>query len=102
MRNKAMMILFLLAFAAPIFAQGTGSTAIGEKGILLPAFAMAIAAGLCGRAQGQAIASAAEGIARNPGAADKIFTPYILGLALIESLVIYALVFGFVLSGKVV
>jgi F-type H+-transporting ATPase subunit c len=92
MRNKAMMILFLLAFAAPIFAQGTGSTAIGEKGILLPAFAMAIAAGLCGRAQGQAIASAAEGIARNPGAAGKIQTLLLIGLAFIESLALFTFV----------
>src|SRR5216684_3304045 len=41
--------------------------------------------------QGRAAAAALEGIARNPGASDKLFTPMILGLALIESLVIYAL-----------
>lgn len=91
MRNKAMMILFLLAFAAPIFAQ-SGQPMVGEKGILLPAFAMAIAAGLCGRAQGQAIASAAEGIARNPGAAGKIQTLLLIGLAFIESLALFTFV----------
>jgi F-type H+-transporting ATPase subunit c len=42
--------------------------------------------------QGRAAAAALEGIARNPGAAGKLFTPLILGLALIESLVIYAFV----------
>ena len=46
------------------------------------------------------VSAALEGIARNPGAADKIFTPMILGLALIESLVIYALVIAFVFSGS--
>ncbi|WP_031498503.1 ATP synthase F0 subunit C [Bryobacter aggregatus] len=92
MRNKAMMILFLLAFAAPIFAQGTAQSAVGEHGLLLPAFAMAIAAGLCGRAQGQAIASAAEGIARNPGAAGKIQTLLLIGLAFIESLALFTFV----------
>ncbi len=91
MRNKAMMILFLLAFAAPIFAQN-GQPLVGEKGILLPAFAMAIAAGLCGRGQGQAIASAAEGIARNPGAAGKIQTLLLIGLAFIESLALFTFV----------
>ena len=40
-----------------------------------------------------------EGIARNPNASGKLFTPMILGLALIESLVIYALVIAFVVGG---
>jgi F0F1-type ATP synthase membrane subunit c/vacuolar-type H+-ATPase subunit K len=30
-----------------------------------------------------------------------VFTPYILGLALIESLVIYALIIAFLLQGKI-
>jgi len=51
--------------------------------------------------QGRAATAALDGIARNPGASDKIFTPMILGLALIESLVIYALVIAFVLIGKI-
>jgi len=50
--------------------------------------------------QGQAAKAALEGIARNPNASDKLFTPMILGLALIESLVIYALVIAFQLVGK--
>lgn len=50
--------------------------------------------------QGRAAAAALEGIARNPGASGKIFTPMILGLALIESLVIYSLVVSLILSGK--
>lgn len=51
--------------------------------------------------QGRAAATALDGIARNPGAADKIRGPMILGLALIESLVIYALIIGFLLLGKI-
>lgn len=50
--------------------------------------------------QGRAAAAALDGIARNPSAADKLFTPMILGLALIESLVIYALIISFVLVFK--
>lgn len=64
----------------------------------------AMAAGLCiaiaafGGAIGQAIAAKAalEGIARNPAASGKIFVPMIIGLALIESLVLYAFVIAFV------
>ncbi len=52
------------------------------------------------RVAGRAAAAALEGIARNPGAADKLFVPMILGLALIESLVIYALIISFVLVFK--
>lgn len=59
-------------------------------------FAKAAALGIAalGGALGQAkiAAAALDGIARNPGARDKIFTPMIIGLALVESLVIYALV----------
>jgi F0F1-type ATP synthase membrane subunit c/vacuolar-type H+-ATPase subunit K len=52
-------------------------------------------------AQGRVAAAALEGIARNPGADAKIRTPMILGLALIESLVLYALLIAFFLQGKV-
>lgn len=53
-------------------------------------------------AQGKTAATALEGIARNPAAKGDIFTPMILGLALIESLVILAFVISFGLSGKIV
>jgi len=69
---------------------------------------VALAAGLCialaafggALAQGKAVTATMEGIARNPGAAGKMFVPMILGLALIESLVIYALVISFSLIGQ--
>ena len=54
-----------------------------------------------GIAQGNAAKGALEGIARNPQAADQLFTPMIIGLALIESLVIYALVIAYFLQGKI-
>lgn len=50
--------------------------------------------------QGRATASALEGLARNPGAYDKVFTPFILGMVLIESLVIYSLVISLILLGS--
>ena len=47
--------------------------------------------------QGRAAAAALEGISRNPGAAARIQTPMILGLALIESLVLFAFLIAFFL-----
>jgi F-type H+-transporting ATPase subunit c len=73
-----------------------GATALVGAGL---AIGIAAVGGALG--QGRAATAALEGIARNPGAADKLFTPMILGLALIESLVIYALVIAFMILGKV-
>lgn len=50
--------------------------------------------------QGKAVASALDGIGRNPGASGKIMTPMIIGLAMIESLVIYSLVVSLLLFFK--
>ena len=51
-----------------------------------------------GLGQGRAIAAAMEGMARQPEAAGTIQTAMIIGLAIIESLVIYALVMFFMLK----
>jgi F-type H+-transporting ATPase subunit c len=66
-------------------------------GAMAIAAALAISVAAVGGAlgQGKAAMAALEGIARNPGAAGKIQTPMILSLALIESLVIYALLIAF-------
>jgi len=50
-----------------------------------------------GLGQGRAAGSALEAIARQPEAASKIQTAMIIGLALIESLVIYAFVIALIL-----
>lgn len=49
--------------------------------------------------QSKACSAALDGIGRNPGAAGQMFTPMLLGLVLIESLVIYALVISLRLVG---
>ena len=68
------------------------------------ALAAAIAIGMAAlggtMAQGKAASAALEGIARNPEAQGKIFTPMILGMALIESLVILGFVIAFMIQGK--
>jgi F-type H+-transporting ATPase subunit c len=87
--------------AMPAFAQETAGGAVGgvKWGVVSAAFAIAIAAFGGAFAQGKATAAACEGMARNPGAAGPIRVMAILGLALIESLVIYALVIAFAIKG---
>ena len=58
---------------------------------------MGIAAVGTGIGQGHGVQGACDGIARNPEASGKILTALILGLAMIESLAIYALVIQLIL-----
>lgn len=98
---RNMTILAVTTFAAmPAFAQEAAASAGGDKGLKFLAAAIAIGLAALGGAlaQGRAASSALEGIARNPAATDKIQTPMIVGLALIESLVIYALVISLKLA----
>jgi len=95
----------LLPMAA--FAQQVAGAADNEHTVkvylaLAAGFGIALAAFGGALAQGKAAAAALDGIARNPAASGKLMAPMILGLALIESLVIYVLIIAFVLSGKIV
>ena len=92
--------------AADAAAKGPDVLALtkaGQGGFI--ALGAGLAIGLAalggGIGQGRAAGSALDGIARNPGAAGQIRGPMILGLALIESLVIYALIIGLLLTLKV-
>ena len=62
---------------------------------------MGLAALGCGIGQGLTASNTTAGIARNPGAAGSMFTTYILGMVLIESIAIYGLVIGLLLQGKI-
>jgi F-type H+-transporting ATPase subunit c len=90
-------------FSSNAFAQGAAGTS--GTGQAMAALGAGLAIGLAvlggGLGQGRAAAAALEGISRNPGAAPRIQTPMILGLALIESLVLVAFVIAFLLQGKV-
>ncbi|MBV9679309.1 MAG: ATP synthase F0 subunit C [Acidobacteriaceae bacterium] len=91
------LVMTLMALASPIFAQDQGGAASGNSTRLAAAYiAMGIASGLCGLGQGRATASAAEAMARNPGAVAAIRVALILGLVLIESLALYTLVITFI------
>jgi F-type H+-transporting ATPase subunit c len=88
------------------FAQEAGASAGGsgtrELGLAIGAgLAVGLAALGGGLGQGRAASSALDGIARNPQASGKIFTPMIIGLALTESLVLLAWLIANGLSGKI-
>ena len=95
----AISVSSFAAEAAKDASSGMGLVGLGAG--LGAGLAIGLAALGGGIGQGKAAGSALEGIARNPGAADKMFVPLILGLALIESLVLYAFVISFFLQGKV-
>lgn len=93
--NVAALALFL----APVlsFAQDHAAAGAEKGGLFFIAKALAIGLAAIGGAlgQGKLVAAALEGIARNPGAAGQIQTPMILGVAFVESLVIFALIICF-------
>ena len=109
-RKAKVFIMFatsvmVMAFSGVAFAQEAGMAEVAKYGasgwIALGAgLGLGIAAFGGALGQGRAAVAALEGIARNPGASDKVFTPFILALALIESLVIYALVVSILLYLK--
>jgi F-type H+-transporting ATPase subunit c len=94
-----MVIVGVLFSAMTAFAQAPAAAPAADSSAGLKAiaagvgFAIAVVGGAIG--QSRIGAAACEGAARNPGAAAKIQTMMILGLALIESLVLFALLVVF-------
>ena len=97
--NKALLtfgVLILGLVSSMAFAAEGGSGGGDPYASLGAALAIGLAAFGGSLGQGRTAAAALEGIARNPTAQGKIFVPMIIGLALIESLVLYAFVIAFV------
>jgi F-type H+-transporting ATPase subunit c len=94
----AMLVLLFMSDVA--FAQ---EAADGYKGYVGLGAGLGIGIAALGGAYGQGLAASSmyQSVARNPQAAGALNTPFLLGLALIESLVIYALVITFMLQGKI-
>ena len=94
------LTLTLLWILAPLcFAEEAAATGVKSSNIIYYALAalgcglgMGLAALGTGIGMGTGLGGACEGVARNPGASGKITTTLIIGLAMIESLAIYALV----------
>ncbi len=97
--KTALIAIAGLIVSGSAFAQEGAEAAAHVGGMDLAGMGAAIGLGLAAiggaLGQGKTASSALDGIARNPSASDKIFTPMIIGLALIESLVLYAFVIAF-------
>jgi F-type H+-transporting ATPase subunit c len=100
--RKTTMIFFalmaLLLIAMPAYAQGGNAAATGGRDWAVPlasGLGIGIAAGLAGLGQGRVGGAACEAMARNPAARPAIQLALILGLAFIESLVLFTLVIIF-------
>jgi F-type H+-transporting ATPase subunit c len=91
---SALMTLLIVGAAMAQQAPGAAGAADHSTGNswffpALGSFAVGIAALGGALGDGRAIAAACEGTARNPGAGGRIFTMLLLGLALIETLVLF-------------
>ncbi|MBF0563873.1 MAG: ATP synthase F0 subunit C [Nitrospirae bacterium] len=91
------LTLMLVLFSAPyvLAAEGSAESKSDKSSVMAMAaigapIGIGIAALGTGIGQGIGLSKACEGVARNPGASGKITTTLIVGLALIESLCIYA------------
>jgi F-type H+-transporting ATPase subunit c len=88
--------------SSPAFAQSAAAANefdVKSAAAIGAGVAIGLAALGGGIGQGRAAGSALEGISRNPGARSQIQTPMFIGLALIESLVLFALAISFQLLG---
>lgn len=93
-----MVALAVTLLAPSAFAQDQAPAPAGPNWLALAgAFGMAIAAAGCGYAQSRVAASACEGMARNPGAAEPIRAAMFLGLVFVETLALFTLVIIFTL-----
>ena len=99
MTLAAVMVAFLLVGNDAMAQQAADNS----KGLIGIGTGLGIGLAVLGGAlgQGQAARATYESIARNPNAAGKIQTPFFIGMALIESLVLLGFVITFGLSGKI-
>lgn len=98
--------LLVFTFAALLVADVAHAQEVVEAG---GGWGAALGAGLafglaglgCGLGQGLTAGNTTAGIARNPGAAGAVNTPFILGMALIESIALVGFVTAFLLIGEI-
>jgi F-type H+-transporting ATPase subunit c len=101
MRKVVFLILIVAAvslFAMPAFADTTDAASGGGTNwvAITSGFAMAFAAALAALGQGRVASAACEGLARNPAARPGIQIALFVGLAFIESLVLFTFLIIFV------
>jgi len=106
MRKVSSILLWtVLLVIAPLAAMAAEETAAATSGGWGYALGAGLAIGLaglgCGIGQGLTAGNTTAGIARNPGAAVAMFTNFILGMVLIESISIYGFVIAVLLWLKI-
>jgi len=105
MTKKIVGLFFVAMSMTLVSAPAVMAAEEGSKGDPIALAAIMLGAGLAiglaalgtGIGQGHAIKGATEGVSRNPGASGKILTTMLIGLAMVESLAIYALVVSLIL-----
>jgi len=102
LKKTVFLCALALALALPALGQEAGGAPSGASsgvkwGVIGAAFLLGLAAAAGATAQGKATSAASEGMSRNPGAAKDIRGMTLLGLVLIESLVLYALLICFLI-----
>lgn len=103
MTSKALKVLFSVLAVLMVSALGFAADAESSEATLRAA--AYIGAGVCvgagaggtGAGIGLVVKGMLEGLARNPGLAGKLTTNMFIGVALVETCVIYALVIAFLL-----
>ena len=104
------LLAFVTALSTGIFATdlavaaegaAAGADSKGAAIAIAAGIAVAIAAFGAAFGQGRVGAAAMESIGRNPNAADRLFLPLVLTLALLEALALYGFVIAIILSGKI-
>lgn len=89
------------AIAAAEVAAAAGDSNRAVAIAISAGLAVAIAAFGAALGQGRVGAAAMESIGRNPNAADRLFLPLVLTLALLEALALYGFVIAILLQGKI-
>ena len=101
LKALGLLMFFVFLAGAPLLAQETGLTdqkvSLYKLSIIVSAGIITLAASAGAYCQAKAISAACEGISRNPAAGPHIRFLLLLGLILIETLVIYALLVTFII-----
>lgn len=99
--GRMLLVTVMALLSAPGLAwaaePGGGEVWMKPFAVLAAGIGFGLAAGLCGLGQGRAAGSAVDAMARQPGAIARIQTAMLLGLAFIESLVLFVFVVAVIL-----
>lgn len=97
--SLTIVFVAVMLFVDSAFAEEAANVASGsDLGKLAAGFGVALAAFGGALGQSKIAASALEGIGRNPGAAGSMFTPMLLGLVFVETLVLFTFAMAFLVK----